>query len=142
MKKLLIATLATSILTAASAAMAGGTATLNVSATVQATCSITGGTLNFGFLDPTLNGAVTANSSGVAVTCTNSTGYTLSDASTNGYKLAFGGNDIPYTINYTKSGTGTGAAQTVAIAGNIAAGTYGTVPAGTYTDTITISVTP
>ncbi len=49
---------------------------------------------------------------------------------------------IPYSLTVPAVSAGTGAAQTIAITGTIAASTYNTASAGTYNDTVVITVTP
>ncbi|PKN12356.1 MAG: hypothetical protein CVU69_07680 [Deltaproteobacteria bacterium HGW-Deltaproteobacteria-4] len=140
MKKILV--LAAAIALVSSTAFAAGTATLTVTANVTATCAITGGTLGFGALDPLVGGAVgPVAASGVQVTCSNGTAFTVSDdASTK--PLVNGASTIPFTLGHTGSGTGTGTAVAYAITGNIAAGTYATALAGAYTSNVILSVTP
>jgi spore coat protein U-like protein len=146
MKKLLAITAAAAVMAMAGTAMAAD-ADLDVSATVLGVCTMVGGSLDFGQLDPTNPIAHSANSTGVTVTCTNGTAYTITsnngaNASGSQKRLASGSNYIPYSITLPASTSGTGAAQTVTIAGAIAAGAYTTSPAGTYTDTVVLSVSP
>lgn len=147
MKKLLAITAAAAVMAMAGTAMAADTANLSVTAQVVGACKMTGGSLNFGNLDPTNPVAVSGNSSGVTVTCTKGTAYTLTGndgATPSGTqkRLANGSNYIPYSITIPASGTGTGAPEDVTITGDIAAGAYTTSPAGTYTDTVLLSVNP
>ena len=143
MKKFVLAALTCLAGIALAGSAFAATATLSVTATVNATCAITGGTLDFGTIDPTTAPKVTATSSGVQVTCTNGTSYTLTDSlSSHAGNLSDGSNNIPYSISYTGTGTGDGTAQTVAITGTIAAGTYNTMPAGSYSDTVTLTALP
>ena len=137
------------------------TTTFGVSATITPTCTINSASaLNFG----NSIGVMSANveqSSTIQVTCTNTTPYTIGlDAGTGSgatvavRKLTSGGATINYSL-YTSNTYGTawgvtGGADTVAGTGNGAAQTYTvwgrippqTTPApGTYTDTITVTVT-
>lgn len=140
MKKILV--LAAAIALVSSTAFAAGTATLNVTANVTATCSITGGTLAFGALDPVTasdTGLVAAN--GVTVTCTNGTGFTVSDDSA-AKPLGNGTSTIPFTLTYTANGTGTGAAVPFLIDGEILGADYDNATAGAYTSNVILSVTP
>lgn len=146
MKKIL-AMAAAALMAMAGTAMAAGTGDLTVTAEVVGVCTMTGGSLNFGNLDPTNPVAVSGNSTGVTVTCTNGTSYSLTgnngiNPSGTQKRLANGSNYIPYSITIPASGTGTGAPVGVTITGNIAAGAYTSSPAGTYTDTVTLSVNP
>ena len=131
----------------AGTAMAAGSATLNVNATVNGTCSIAGpGTLSFGVLDPVLAPAVAANSAGITITCSNGTPYTVTQASANGgvLKAASTADTFAYSLALPGggTGTGTGAAVPFTIAGNIAAGAYASKPADIYSDVVTLSITP
>lgn len=124
------------------------TADLDVTATVTTTCTMTGGSLAFGSLDPTNPVAKPASSSGVTITCTNGTAYTLggnngANATGTQKRLLNGTNNyIPYSVTIPSGGTGSGVAQDVTITGTIAAGSYSTAPAGSYADTIELTVTP
>ena len=147
MKKLIAITAAAAIVAMTGTAMAAGSANLDVTATVTGTCSVSGGTLAFGALDPLTAPEVTANSAGVSVTCTNGQAYTLDTTANRGTVgnpgvLGNGTSTIQYTIAYTATGMGNGAAQPVSITGTIAAGTYNTATPGSYTDTIQINVNP
>jgi len=146
MKKLLAITAAAAVMAMAGTAMAA-TAELQVNATVRQVCTMTGGSLNFGELDPTNPVAVSKNSESVTVTCTNGTAYTITsndgaNASGTQKRLASGSNYIPYSITLPPSASGTGAAQSVTITGAIAASAYATSPAGTYADTVVLTVSP
>lgn len=147
MKKLLAIVAAAALMVVAGTAMASDTADLDVTAEVVASCSMTGGSLNFGNLDPTNAVEKTASSTGVTVTCTNGTTYALSGddgdhpVGTQKY-LTNGISDIPYSVTIPASGAGTGSAVGVTIDGAIAANTYTTATAGTYSDTIELTVTP
>jgi spore coat protein U-like protein len=140
------------------AAAATAITTYNVTATVQATCLISGNNLGFG----TYTGSVIAATTTVSVTCTNGTTYNVGlnpgtatgatvttrsmigpGGATHSYALY---QDSSHTTNWgqtvgtdTKSGTGNGSAQTLTIYGNLAAGQYPTP--GSYTDTITATIT-
>jgi spore coat protein U-like protein len=140
MKRFISLVAAASVITASGAAFAASkSATVAVDATVLAACSVTNGTLAFGSIDPTTAPAVGPTpSTGLTVTCTNGSAYTITYASTNASKLSNGTDSFNYTYTpVTNGGTGTGTAQDIVINGSIAAGAYSTMPAGTYTDTIT-----
>jgi len=122
-------------------------ADLTVTATVNGTCSISAGTLNFGTLDPTSGSDANAvNASAATVTCTNGTGYAITQASANGFTLVNGGNAIPYALSYTvpgsDTGVGNGTAQNISLTGDIVFADYQTKPAGVYNDTVTLTITP
>jgi len=122
--------------------------TFGVTATVQASCSISASTLSFG----SYNGTVATATSAVSVTCTNSTPYNvgLSSGVASGptsallsYSLF---SDPSRSINWgqtvgsdTISGTGNGAVQALTVYGQAPAGQY--LAPGSYTDTITATIT-
>lgn len=140
MKKILV--LAAAIVLVSSSAFAAGTATLNVSANVIGTCTISGGDLVF----PNLNsltalavGPILAT--GVGVNCTVASPFTVIDDSAI-KPLTNGTNTFGFTLNHTGSGVGTGAYIPYAINGSIAAGVYAGVPAGLYTSTVILTVNP
>ena len=148
MKKLLAITAAVAVIAMSGTAIAA-TANLVVSATVANACSVTGGTLAFGALDTLAAPLVSGTSAGVTVTCTKGDPYTVAA----GLGLNFVGaqanlknganaDKIPYSLTVPAVTAGTGAAQTIAITGSITAGTYNTASAGSYGDTVVITVTP
>jgi spore coat protein U-like protein len=140
MKKILV--LAAAIALVSSTAFAAGTATLTVTANVQGTCLITDGTLPFGLIDSIAAPAVgPIAAAGVTVTCNNGTIYSVTDdAAAN--PLTNGTDNIPFTLAHAGGGTATGVADAYAITGSIAAGAYLGFPAGAYTSSVTLTVTP
>lgn len=167
MRKILNATLAASILAAGAAQAANPTVTttFQVSATVQPNCTTSATALGFGNYTPG-SGNVTANST-ITVNCTKTTAYTvaLNAGSTTGDAyaqrlMASGTNTLQYNLyttnayttvfgdgtgsTATDSGTGAGmaTASTFTVYGQLldSAFNQATVP-GTYTDTITVTVT-
>lgn len=140
-------------LAAAPAQAATATATFAVTATVQATCSVSATALAFGTYIPT---AASANTATVTVTCTNSTPYTLGlnaglgTGATVTNRLMMNGavllgyglfTDAAHTTNFATlaSTNGTGSAVVTTVYGQIPAGSY--VTPGSYSDTITATVT-
>ena len=144
------------------------TANLTVQVTVTASCTINASTLNFGTVAGTvLATTLQSGSTTVAVTCTNSSPYSI--AMDNGQnvsgaqrRMANGGNFINYNL-YTDSahtypwttatssttctttndcflGTGNGSSQTVNIYGTVPATSTAPTP-GTYSDTVTMTIT-
>jgi spore coat protein U-like protein len=132
--------------------------TFGVTATVQASCSISASTLSFG----SYNGTVATATSAVSVTCTNSTPYNvgLSSGVASGATVAARKmtgptsallsyslfSDPSRSINWgqtvgsdTISGTGNGAVQALTVYGQAPAGQY--LAPGSYTDTITATIT-
>ena len=150
MKKLIAISAAAAIVVMAGSAMAATTATLAVSASVTNTCAVVGGTLNFNALDTANAPTVNATSAGVTVTCTKSDatyqvtvdkGLNLSG--TQAYLKNSGNTDkIPYSLTVPAMAVATGVAQPVAITGTIASGSYNLASAGSYADTVTITVAP
>lgn len=128
-----------------------------VSATVQATCSITASPLAFGtYSSAQLDAATT-----LAVNCTNTTSYNVgldagggTGATVAQRKMVNGAQTLNYTVysdtgranvwgatvgTNTVAGTGTGAVQTLNVYGRIAAGQAPTP--GSYVDTLTATIT-
>ncbi len=153
---------------AGSASASTSNATFTVTATVINDCVITTTNIAFGNYDPTLTTALTAQGA-VSAKCTSGdsvsvalnqgvTPATGSTAAVPARQMISGGNNLPYHI-YTASGgttewgtgtvgTNTPAAQTSASVNTALVFTaYGTilagvnVPAGSYSDTVTATVT-
>lgn len=140
------------------AAASTATTTFNVTATVQATCLVSGSNLAFG----TYSGSAIAMTTTLSVTCTNGTTYnvglnagTASGATVTTRAMTGPGSatlsyamyqDSGHTTNWgntvgtdTKSGSGNGSAQTLTVYGQLAASQYPSP--GSYSDTITATVT-
>jgi spore coat protein U-like protein len=134
------------------------TATFAVTATVQATCQIVATPLAFG----TYSGTQIDTTSTVTATCTNSTTYTLGfnaglglGALTSNRLMTGPGaalliyssyRDSGRTLNWgiipgidTLAGTGNGSAQAITVYGRLGAGQY--VTPGSYSDTLTATIT-
>jgi spore coat protein U-like protein len=136
------------------AAVAAGTNTLTVSASVVGVCqfSTTSSTLAFGNLDPSSTSDATATGS-VAYWCTKGTvastaaGNGANYDATNSIRRMKNGSDyIPYSLNVT-GGTGTGAgkgstALSLSLGGTIINGDFINASAGAYADTVTLTITP
>lgn len=145
---------ATGILGSA-AALAADTATVAVSATVVGTCKFnSGGSVGF-TLDPSVgtdeNGTVTQP----AFWCTKGASYTITDdkgvneavANTAPRRMVHATvvtEFIPYSFSYTATGAGTGPALpiTMNISSTVVSADYVNKTAGSYTDTVTLSITP
>lgn len=140
----------------AAAAAPGTTQDLTVTASVTSVCKFTGTvqTLNFGALDP--SNAVAVNdkkadvtfkcTKGVSATVTQNNGSTPSGMQKR-LKTTFNGTDyfIPYSIALSGdsvTGAGFGTNLTVTATGTIAADAYVDAPAGDYSDTVVLSVSP
>lgn len=166
MRKVLMATL-TSGVVFAGAATAATTSTFNVTATVLKNCLVSSANLAFGNYTPN-TGALTG-SSNITVRCTKTTPYTVSlnvGTTTGGTYaqrlLANGTNTLQYNLYTTAAlttiwGDGTGGTGTIAGTGNgvsassaITHTVHGQLPdnaanqdapPGSYSDTITVTVT-
>lgn len=136
--------------------------TLNVSATVTANCTVSTSALAFGNVN-TISGANVDSTGALSVSCTNGTGWTASSGVGSGTgatfasrRMAAGANLLNYNL-YTSNaytsvwgdgtastativGTGTGSAQNVTIYGRVGLGQT-TVPAGSYADTVAVTIT-
>jgi spore coat protein U-like protein len=138
------------------------TSTLSVNATVVANCTVSPSALGFGNVD-TLSGSNVDGAGGLSVTCTNGTTWTASAGVGAGTGATFlsrrmtaGANLLTYNL-YTTSGrtvvwgdgtgatatlagTGTGSVQSVSVYGRVGLGQT-TVPAGSYADTVAVTIT-
>lgn len=141
------------VLAFTSGAMAAGSNTLTVTAAVAGTCRFVSATstLAFGSLDPSVG--TDANASGsTTFWCTKGTTESISannGASWDGTKRnmldSVSGDLIPYTLTLTPDGNpnaGPGSPRTLAIAGTVLGTDYTAKSAGSYTDTVTLSITP
>jgi len=140
---------------AAGSAMAASTSTtFTVSATVVASCSVSATNLAFGSYT---GSAHVDQTSTVSVTCTNGTDYSVAlndGANASGSTrrmVSSGSNYLSYEM-YSDAGrttvwnaaaqvtgTGNGAAQSLTVYGRIPSGQ--SVPAGSYSDTVQVTVT-
>jgi len=137
----------------AQASVQTATTTFQVTATVQATCTISATTMGFG----TYTGVVAPSTSTITTTCTNTTPYTVGLSAGLGTlatvtarsmtgpasaQLNYGlYSDSAHSVNFatTANITGNGSGQAITVYGQIPVGQY--VAPGTYTDTITATVT-
>lgn len=139
-----------------SAVATTATATFNVTATVSNSCTITAAALAFGAYT---GAAVVLGTSNLTINCTNLASYSVglstgsgsfttrtmtNGTSTLGYNLYTTAGDTVVWGDGTGStaqvtGTGSGSNQTIAVNGKIPAGE--TSLTGTYTDTITATIT-
>lgn len=156
-------------LAALSGAQAGtATANLNVSILITASCTINSATLIFPSTAGTSLIATAVNgSSSVSVTCTNGSPYSIamdngSNASSGQRRMISGSNFLNYdlyvdaahtapwltatsnsactTTGQCYLGTGSGSAQSISIYGVVPT-TAAAPPSGTYTDTVTMTIT-
>ena len=161
MKKLMVVLAAMMmVIFMASGAYAAGvgspkTDAIPVSLTVANNCSISGGSIAFGSIDAITNaGGKTATVVQPTIKCTKGASVLVTDdmganeavAGTAPARMKDGGtNYIVYSFNYTKTAlTGTGITTdigaTLVLTGTLAAGALDNVPAGAYTDTLTLSI--
>jgi spore coat protein U-like protein len=152
--RLMALTGAAIVAVAAQPAFAADTAELGVSATVSGVCNVTTTPVAFGSIDVTTAGTTDATGS-YSVVCTSGTAWTAAADAGNGAtasvavrKMTSGANllnyglftDVGRATNFaTGGGAGTGAAELTTIYGRIASGQV--VPAGSYADSVTISLT-
>lgn len=137
-------------------------ANLGVSATVAANCTISTSALAFGNID-TLSASAVNGTGGVAIACTNGSTWTATANAGSGTGATFaarrmtsGANTLAYSL-FTDAGrttvwgdgtassgvitsTGTGSTQNITIYGQIPGSQTG-VPAGSYSDTVSVTVT-
>jgi spore coat protein U-like protein len=146
--------------------LAGDNATVNVTATVVGTCKfLSGATLNFGSLDPSVGTNKDATTS-LTFWCTKGATYTIIDnnganksGTTQRMKHATLTEYIPYTFCYNSTGpaptpcttdtasdTGTGRGRrspiTLNISGTVVGTDYVDASVGSYSDTVTMTINP
>lgn len=126
---------------------------LGVAATVQGSCRFNSGgptALSFGAIDPSATTNATASAT-VLYRCTNGTSASISKAGANdaggNHRLANGSDFIIYTATLSgdaQTGTGYGAGQdkTLDVSGVITPADFQNAPAGNYTDTLTLTISP
>lgn len=141
---------------------ATATSSLNVTATVTANCTVSTSALAFGSVN-VIGGSNVDGTGGLTITCTNGTAWSAaagigsgSGASFTNRRMTAGANLLNYNLYTTTartivwgdgtastgtlSGTGTGGAQSVTVYGRVGSGQTG-VPAGSYADTVAVTVT-
>ena len=135
-------------------ALAADTATVTVSANVVGTCKFnSGGSVSF-TLDPTSASNATGTVTQPAFWCTKGASYSITDDK--GIHEAVAGTAprrmvhatlteyIPYTFAYTAAGTGNGKTSpiTLDISASVVNSDFVNASAGSYSDTVTLSITP
>ena len=138
------------------------TSNLSVTATVVANCTVSTTALGFGSVD-TLSGSNVDGAGSLSVTCTNGTTWTAAagvgagtGATFVSRRLTAGANLLNYNLfttagrtivwgdgtgaTATLAGTGTGTVQSVSVYGRVGSGQT-SVPAGSYADTVAVTVT-
>ncbi|MBE0504335.1 MAG: spore coat protein U domain-containing protein [Desulfuromonadales bacterium] len=145
MKKILV--LAAAMAMFASSAFAAGTATVDVSATVVGSCvfNTANATLAFPFLDATVVGPV-AGSTSLDFQCASGVSFTISD-DTGGAPVMTSttlapAQTIPYSLNYTATGTASGLNETLVVNASVAYADFQNAWVDTYTDTVVFTINP
>jgi len=141
---------------------ATATTTFSVTGTVVATCTISASPMNFGGAIPTPINSNVDSSTTISATCSNGAPYQVAlnagigaGATFAARRMTSGPNTMSYALYTTGarssvwgdgtagssvvSNTGSGAAQTLTVFGRIPAPQ--SVPTGTYSDTITVTIT-
>jgi spore coat protein U-like protein len=146
--------------------LAGDNATVNVTAEVKGTCKfLSGATLDFGDLDPS-SGADKDATTSLTFWCTKGATYTITDnnganrsGTTHRMKHATLTEYIPYNFCYNSTGpastpcttdtasdSGTGQGKntsiTLNISGTVVGSNYVDASAGSYSDTVTMTISP
>jgi spore coat protein U-like protein len=162
-KSAIFAGAATAAAVFATPAQAGTqTSNLAVTATVNASCTISTSALAFGSVD-TLSASPVLGTGGLSIACTNGSAWTATAGLGGGTGATFASRRMTSgasTLNYqiytdsarttlwgdgtastgTITGTGTGSSQAVTVYGRIPA-SQTTAPAGSYTDSVQVTVT-
>jgi len=157
---------ALAIATFALANVAGalGTHQVNVSASVLGICVVidASSTLAFGTLNPATGGTVNATGSSASFRCTQGQTFTITSDDGLNESAAGGANNrmrltgatgagctnafecIRYTLTHTSTGTGTGLLNNIsfAVTGSTGIVDYQSAAVGSYTDTVTLTVSP
>jgi spore coat protein U-like protein len=151
MVKRIILIVAIAMIAFSGVALAGDTATVNVSANVVGTCKFnSGGTVTFS-LDPSVGGTVNGTITQPQFWCTKNASYTITDdngANESGTTHRMVGpaptDLIEYTFTYTTTGSGGGKTSPIImdIASTVVEAQYTNAAAGDYTDTVTLTITP
>ncbi len=138
------------VLGLAGVVVASDTATVAVSANVVGTCKfLTGGSVSFS-LDPSSSGDATGTVSQPTFWCTNGSSYAITDdnginKSGTTYRMKDAGtNYIAYSFTYTSTGTGSGkgTTKTMNISSTVLNANFVNAVAGTYNDTVTLTINP
>lgn len=144
MMKLAVLALALVGIFSAGNAIASDSTQVNVSATVLGSCSFDAASydMDFGSINVTDTGVKSATAN-VQFTCTNNTTYALGDFSGTRNMVGPASENLAYTIAaYTTGAVADGTLTTVPLVGSIAQTDYQGASAGTYTETLTLNITP
>lgn len=127
------------------------TASVSVSATVTGVCKFSTATGSVSFtLDPSSAGNATGTVTQPVFWCTKGTTYSITDNggvnNSSGPRMKGPGatDFIPYSFTYTGSGTGAGKSSTVTmnIASSVVNSDFINATAGSYSDTMTLTIAP
>jgi spore coat protein U-like protein len=143
---------------------AAGTHTVNVSASVLGVCAVitASSTLAFGSLNPSTGGTVNATGSAANFRCTQGQTFTITSDDGVNESAAGGANNhmrltgavgagcanayecIRYTLAFTSTGAGTGLLTNISfgVTGSTGIVDYQSAAVGSYTDTVTLTVSP
>ena len=155
--RIVLKAIAAALLTASGVASAADTQSLAVSATVSGVCKFftPARTMNF-TIDPSSASAIAGVMTGaVEYKCTKdtaATGVTAGNGNnfSGGRRMSDGGATpvfLPYSLTVaggTQTGTGFGAGEqkTLTVTGSVAVADFANLPAGTYTDSVTLTLAP
>jgi len=154
MKKSMTVLIALALLALGGAVWAADTTTVAVSANVVGTCRFNNpGTITF-TLDPGIGGDVVGFVTQPQFWCTRNASYTITD-DLGQHEAGPGGpfrmqhatiptEFIPYSFTYTATGTGNGQTNpiTMNIASTVLSASYTSAAAGSYTDTVRLTINP
>jgi spore coat protein U-like protein len=151
MKKILMAVVAVAAVAMAGIAVAADSATVGVSATVAGNCKVLSpGSISYA-LDPATGGNATGTVTQPTFWCTKASTYTITDpggihdsAGSKRMKHATLSEYIPYTFTFTATGTGAGRGTTLSmdIASTVAEANYINASAGSYADSVILTIAP
>jgi len=151
MKKILMAMVAVAAVAMAGSAEAAGSTTVGVTATVAGNCRfLTNGSISYA-LDPATGGTATGTVTQPTFWCTKASAYTITDpgglynsGGSKRMKHATLNEYIPYTFTFTATGTGQGKSTTLSmdLASTVAEADYINASAGSYADSVILSITP
>ena len=151
MKKILMAMVAVAAVAMAGSAEAAGTTTVGVTATVSGNCRfLTNGSISYA-LDPATGGNATGTVTQPTFWCTKASAYTITDpggqhdsGGSKRMKHAILDEYIPYTFTFTATGTGAGRGTTLSmdIGSTVAGADYINASAGSYADSVTLTIAP
>lgn len=154
MKKTVLLVAAAVLIAAAGTAMAAGSNTLTVTASVTGTCKFSSGvsTLDFGSLDPSVGNNVNVSpttqfwcTKGVStdvITANNGLNY---DGTKRNMLDAVSGDLIPYTLALSMDANpnaGPASPRTLTLNGGVLGADYTGKSAGSYSDTVTLNINP